>query len=379
MDNRFYDIIAFRKKLHQHPELSKHEAETARRVKKFIAQFKPDDVVDAIGGHGIAFIFNGLKEGPTVMLRSELDALPIAETNDMPYRSVYDNVSHKCGHDGHMAILSAVASILASKRPPTGRVVLLFQPAEETGTGAELVVNDPKFKQLSADYVFALHNLPGYESSSIIVSDSTFASASKGMLIKLHGKTSHAGEPERGINPAQAVANILNHLLYLPQNKEFADFVLITIVHVKLGEIAFGTSAGYAEIRATLRAYQNPDMEQLTQKSEEFIRHTARNQKLEVEISYTEEFPATVNHPEASEIVRHAATDAQLAVVELKQPFRWSEDFAHFTLAHQGALFGLGAGTKQPQLHNPDYDFPDKIIESGAEVFHNIINIILRP
>lgn len=371
------NIIALRRELHRNPELSGREKETGERIKNFVKQSHPDKVLENLGGHGLAFVFDSGNAGPAVLFRADLDALPIKEVNSFEYRSEHPGVSHKCGHDGHMAILSLLSRKIHALRPKTGKAVLMFQPAEETGEGAEKVIQDPNFQEITPDYAFALHNLPGFRKHDIIIRDETFASASKGIIIKLYGKTSHAGEPENGINPSMAVSEIIKKFHTLPTEKDFKDFTLITMVNVKVGEKAFGTSAGYGEVMATLRSYRNDDMEKLTSKAEEFIKATASKENLEVVIEYTEEFLATENDSQCNQLIEKAAQDNNLYIDKKDATFRWSEDFSHFTHRFKGALFGLGSGIDQPQLHNPDYDFPDEIIETGASIFFSIYKKLL--
>ena len=325
----------------------------------------------------MAFIFDSGKPGPTVLFRTDIDALPIEEINTFGHKSQKEGVSHKCGHDGHMAIMSLLSRKIAARRPDKGKAVLLYQPAEETGEGAERVILDEQFNQIKPDMAFALHNLPGFNHHDIVMRRQTFASASKGMIIKLKGVTSHAGEPENGKNPARAIAEIIQGFLDLPKNKVFKDLTLVTLIHTKLGERAFGTSAGYGEVMATLRSFRNDDMDILTEKAEEIARSAASKDDIECEISYTEEFPATINNEECNKLIHESASGLGLNVVTTEQPFRWSEDFGQFTSRFQGALFGLGSGMDQPQLHNPDYDFPDKIIDTGANVFFEIYKRLL--
>jgi amidohydrolase len=373
------ELIKLRKSIHSEPELAGEEKSTVEKVIKFISKFSPDETIKNIGGNGIAFIFKGKEEGASVLFRCELDALPIQEINDFDYISKFKNKGHKCGHDGHMTVLAGLAEQVSSNKDFKGKVILLFQPAEETGEGAGRMINDAKLSKIKPDYVFAFHNLPGYELNSILIRKGSFASASKGMIIKLTGKTSHAAEPENGINPSFAVAEIIKKLLLLPEKlKNKNDFILVTIIHASIGERAFGTSAGYAELMTTLRAFRNDDMRSLISESEEIVKKIASDQKLKVEISYTEEFPATVNDNECVEIIKNAAEKNNFSINEIKTPFRWSEDFGHFTDKYKGALFGIGSGENHPQLHNPDYDFPDEIIPVGVAIFHTIMNEILN-
>lgn len=372
-------VIKLRHELHRHPELSDNEYLTSERISNFLSHYNPSEIIRGIGGAGVACIFKGREEGPSVLFRCDLDALPIEEENDFDYKSTEKGVAHKCGHDGHMAIIAGLADLFSKKPPQKGQVVLLFQPSEENGQGAYRVVNDEKFKKIKVDFAFALHNLPGLPKGNVILREETFAAASKGMIIKLTGETSHAGEPENGNSPAIAMADIIKQLNDLPnQENTFDDFRLLTVIHARLGEIAFGTTPGYAEVMATLRTYTDEDMQKLTSLSESIAEKNAKESNLKFEISYTEEFPATVNDEKMVKLVEKAAKTANVESQYLDKPFRWSEDFAHFTQKFKGALFGLGSGVDHPQLHNSDYDFPDDIIENGVKTFYEIYLQILK-
>ena len=380
MNNESADeLVNLRRSIHSEPELAGEEERTAGRILNFVSGYSPDEIIKNIGGHGIAFIFKGKGEGPAILFRSELDALPIREINEFGYRSKYGNKGHKCGHDGHMTVLAGFAEKLSFDKSYNGKIILLFQPAEETGEGAERVLNDDNFTRIKPDYVFAFHNLPGYRLNSIIIKQGSFASASKGMVIKLAGKTSHAAEPENGINPAMAVSELIRKLTELPQKlNDAVSFTLVTIVHVGMGERAFGTSPGYAELMATLRAYRNDDMELLLSEAERITKTVASEQRLKAEINYTEEFPATINDSDCCSIINTAAEKNNYSVIKIDEPFRWSEDFGRFTGVYPGALFGIGSGEDHPQLHNPDYDFPDEVIPAGINMFYSIMNEILN-
>ncbi|MBS4000298.1 MAG: amidohydrolase [Desulfobulbaceae bacterium] len=365
-------ITDLRHELHKHPELSHKEFQTVERISDFINAASPDEVI-SLGSTGKAFVFNGKEKGKTLMFRAELDALPITEESILEYSSSNSNVSHSCGHDGHMAIVAGLALKIAEMRPKKGRVILLFQPAEEVGEGAREIVNDPAFIAIAPDYIFALHNIPGAETNHILLKSDTFAAASKGMTVKLIGKTSHAAEPENGISPVNAIQHIIKNLSDLASDKsKFRDMILLTFVHIRMGEIAFGTSPGYAEIMITLRAFDNDDMDLLTRQSEEIISKIAEDEKLKVEISYSEVFPAVVNQDDCVNFVVQAAKENNLPINNLQTPFKWSEDFSYFTQNHPGCMFGLGAGINQAQLHNSDYDFPDELLKAGINMFFSI-------
>lgn len=371
-------LIAFRKYLHKYPELSKKEHRTAKEIKKMLLNYPPDKIIEGIGGTGLAAVYNGRSPGETVLCRADMDALPIQEVNQFEHKSVHPGVGHKCGHDGHTTILCGLAVSLYEKRPASGRVVLLFQPAEETGEGAKMVLEDPKYKEIQPDYVFAFHNLPGFETSSVVTREGGFAAASKGMTIKLFGKTSHAANPELGISPALAVAEIIQGLSEISSSKKgYQDFKLITVVHTRLGEIAFGTTPGYAEVRATLRSFRNDDMELLTSRVVKLVEQTVDKYGLTESIEWQEEFPATHNSKAAADVVKTVATENSLCVEAPDETFRWSEDFGYFTMNYPGAMFGIGAGITHPSLHNPNYDFPDEIISTGVTMFNGIVTKIL--
>jgi amidohydrolase len=378
-DDLLHSLVNFRKNLHKYPELSKNEHETAKKIKEFVSGNQPAEIIEGIGGTGLAVVFKGKVPGKTVLVRADIDALPITELNTkIDHVSTIPGIAHLCGHDGHSAILAGLSVILASNPFEQGKVVLLFQPAEETGEGAELVLKDIRFGAIKPDYVFALHNLPGYGRNTIVVKNSHFASASKGMIIRLTGKTSHAANPEHGISPALAVAEIIQKLSHLSSEKnDFNDFKLITIIYTKLGEIAFGTTPGYAEIMATLRSYRNDDMEILTKKAVKIVEQAADYYGLQEKIEWREEFPATINSELCSDVIRQVADENGLKISEPETPFRWSEDFGHFTMKYPGALFGVGSGKNHPSLHNPDYDFPDDIIKPAITMFYGIIKKML--
>jgi amidohydrolase len=277
-----------------------------------------------------------------------------------------------------MVILLGVARRISAASLSSGEIVLLFQPAEERGEGALKVLKDPKFRGIQPDYVFALHNLPGFPMGRIVIREKEFASASVGMEIKLFGKTSHAGEPDKGVNPSTAVAGIIENFNNLGQNQKFQATAFITIVHVLLGEIAYGTSAGYAEVRATLRAHRNPDMRKLGDVAHRLVEEIAAKENLKSSIRMVEDFPAAVNHSSCVRIVEESAHQAGLEITRISEPFSWSEDFSQFLLRYPGCLFGLGSGENHPKLHNPDYDFPDEIISPGIDIFWNILSRILE-
>lgn len=373
------EVLRLRKTLHRYPELSGQERQTAGWIKANLEKHDPEMVIEGIGGHSLAAIFDSRQAGPTLMLRADIDALPIVEVNDFSHKSQHEGVSHKCGHDGHAAILTGIAAIVSRNRPAKGRLVLLFQAEEETGQGAEKIIKDPKFKEIIPDMVFSLHNLPGFKKHAIILKDGAFASASKGVIIQLNGSSSHAAHPELGVSPGPMLPELISGLLDIPKNKTaYKDFTLITIIHVRLGEVAFGTNPGKGVVMATLRSFSNTDMHLMTKKLEKLVHDLSKKFGVKPEISYTEVFPATHNNKANCEIVRKAAEWSGASLHPIDLPFRWSEDFGHFAAHYPSALFGVGAGRKHPSLHQNDYDFPDDIIPTALNMFYNIADQVLN-
>lgn len=366
----FQKLAEFRKTLHRFPELSGEETETAKRVQDFFSRLDPDKTITGLGGTGLAFVFEGKEPGPTTLFRCELDGLPIKEENSLSHLSTIPNKSHVCGHDGHMAILSGLGTYFSINKPKKGRIVLLFQPAEETGEGAEAVIKDPKFLEIQPDFAFALHNLPGYPIHQVLIKQGPFAAASVGMSIHFKGRNSHSAHPEAGNSPAEAMAKTIVALEKLPQGIE--KFSLVTVIHAELGSIAFGTTPGTAVVRATLRAFENETRDLLVSYAEKLATQIADEYGLGVSFNYVESFAATHNHPEAWHIGLDAAKKLNLDIRHVEKPFRWSEDFGLFSSHTKTLLFGLGSGLDHPQLHEPNFDFPDELIESGVSMFAEI-------
>jgi len=370
------DLKRIRKELHQNPELSQLEYNTANRIIKYLTNHSKA-TVSKVANTGVVATFDSGIEGKCILLRADIDALPIIETNEFEYKSNLHAVSHKCGHDGHTAIMLGVASLLSEHPIKNGKVVLLFQPAEENGMGAKAVLNDNLFQKLQFDFVYALHNIPGIKKNQIVIKENTFNANVKSMIIKLEGKTAHAAEPEKGHNPALALADILHYSEKETHNyPQENSFFLITPVHINMGEIAYGISAGYAELHLTIRSWDLALFDEKCNGLENFVKHTCNTYGLKESISWTQVFYANKNNPSAIDILRKAALANKFEVHEMSHSFKWGEDFGLFTQKYKGAMFGLGAGENTPALHNPDYDFPDDITATGIHQFFQIIQQI---
>ncbi len=332
-----------------------------------------------VGGTGVLVTFDSGQPGKSLLFRAELDGLPIPEESDLPYKSVYEGKGHQCGHDGHLTILAGVGAWLSRNPPKSGKVHLIFQPAEENGEGAKAVMQDERFKALVFDEVYALHNLPGFPLGQIIVKDHSFTAAVNSIIIQIKGKTSHAAEPEKGLNPSSAVAEILSGLAMFQHNDpESADFRLITPVYVTMGSKDYGISAGDAEIHLTLRSWTNEALAALESNVTRLAKEVCKKHHLAFHHQFLAHFYANENDPACVDAVRKAAASVGLPVLERFFPFKWGEDFGIITTRFKGCMFGLGSGEHQPALHNPDYDFPDELIPKGIAIFTAIIKNQLK-
>lgn len=373
-------ILEFRKELHQHPELSGQEKGTAKRVRDFIGEDANTKVISGLGGNGVAVLYEYSEKGPVIMLRCELDALPIEEVNSFAHRSLNQGVSHKCGHDGHMAIVAGMIFWLKSQSFENGKVILLFQPAEETGKGAYNVLYDPKFQGLQPDYVFAFHNIPGEPLHSIIKAEKFFSTTVISLAVKLTGQQSHSSEPEKGINPAPAMAEIIQQfdLLNKPDIQN-PDFTLLTPVYSRMGSINYGISAGFGELHYTLRTVSENTMDALKAKLMETVGQVAAKYSLEYTSEWFDYFPATENDQECNRIIKTAAKSNDFTLLERPYSFKFGEDFGWFSQRYKAAMFGIGAGESCPALHKEEYDFPEELLTTGITMFSEIITGILTP
>jgi amidohydrolase len=370
-------LVTIRHQIHQNPELSGKETQTADFVCDFLNNQSrpPSELLRDVGGTGIIATYDSGVDGPAVLFRAELDALPILEINDFAYKSCTPGVSHKCGHDGHMATLLGLGMVLASNKLKKGKIYLLFQPAEETGSGSAAMIGDSRFTSFHVDYVFAFHNIPEYPLGSIILRKGVFTASVRSLSVILSGKTSHAAEPENGISPSLCIAKLLLQLDEMSNNDlNREDFRVITPVHVLMGESgAFGVTPGHGEVHLTFRTWGERQMELLVCDLLKLIANLATQSHLQYRLSWTDIFVANENTDLAVDVLESAATRCSYPFLHSQFPMKWGEDFGNFTQKFAGSFFGIGAGTNHAALHNPDYDYPDEILESGLKMFLEVL------
>ena len=372
------ELTEFRQKLHRHPELSGEEVETARTIISALKLISPTKIVTKIGGHGVAAIFDSGISGPTVLFRAELDALPIEECNNIDWRSLIAGKSHACGHDGHMTILLALGRMIARNPVAKGRIILMFQPSEETGSGAKAVIEDPKYDQIQADWAFAIHTKPGSPFGYVATCPGLINCASLGLKIKLKGKTAHAANPEDGTPPTQAIAKLITALEALGPGGELNDnFQLTTITHIQIGEPTFGVAPSDGIIYITIRAAKDELLIKIEASARNLALLIAKEYGLKVEFILSDVFSTSINNQDAYEVAVNAMNAIGVSNGNLGLPMKASEDFGVFGWSAKAAMLCLGPGEKYPALHNPNYDFPDSLIPIGSAIFERIARDLL--
>ena len=367
------DYREIRHQLHRIAEPSNEEIQTSAFIRQQLERFQPTRIITFPKGHHLLaeYDFGG---GKTVLVRGDMDAVRVNETLELPYKSEHEGVSHKCGHDGHSTILLRLAEMLHEKPLQEGRVLLLFQGAEETGEGARQILDSGILEAYSIDRAYALHNIPGEELGTIICKPGSFTCSVVSCDIVLTGKTAHAAEPWNAVSPFAAAQRITDFVLSLNQRDvQREDFCVSTLIEFRVGSQAYGVAAGDGVLRFTIRTREDAHLQQIISEIEAKAKAEAATEKLQGEIRWLEYFAASNNAEEAVKAIKECADNLHLTYQEKPIPFFWGEDFGLFTQHYPGALFGLGSGTAQPPLHHPDFDFPDGIVEVGAGMFYELV------
>lgn len=354
-------ITALRQQLHNCAELSGHEQRTMQTISDFLRTHSDFTVVQR---DKYLYAYKKAADNlPNIAFRADMDAIPHGQ-----------EAVHGCGHDGHMAILAGLAVVLSNQPVQDKNIYLLFQHAEEIGTGAQEIVLDGFISEHHIKEIYGLHNIPNVSLGSVVSRENIFACTSKGLTIKLTGKPSHAAYPEYGINPAYAFAAIVNRLSEAMQ-LQYKGLVLYTIIHLQVGEKAFGTAAATGELSLTIRSEYEQDLKLL----EEFICSLsvscAQEHGLDCEFASCDYFPETKNHLECLHKLQQTCHSLQIAYETLEEPMRWSEDFGYYTKQTKGCFFGVGVGCSWPQLHTEQYKFNDEILPIGIKIFAALANM----
>lgn len=369
MKRENYELaVALRHALHAHPELSNRETWTKAALMDFLRDHTGLELVDK--GKWFYAAYRSGADKPGIAFRADFDAVPVEDLCPVPYVSQFPGVGHKCGHDGHSAALAALALEVDQQGAPRD-VFFLFQHAEETGDGARECI--ALFREKDVAEIYGFHNRPGVPLGTVQVLDGTIYCASRGMILAFQGTPSHACMPELGRNPAFAIAEIISRLSDLTDPGKYRGLVLATIIQVDVGEPAFGTQASRGKLLLTVRGQYEQELEELVKALKELAQREADRHGLSLTVSFCDVFPATVSRKSANDKVRQVCRELGLPLRELKEPFRSSEDFGHYTREIPGAFFEIGSGEDCGELHTVGMDFPDAIIPTAVAVYRRLI------
>ncbi|MCQ2280881.1 MAG: amidohydrolase [Bacteroidales bacterium] len=362
--------------LHRLAEPSGEEVRTQKQILEILEELHPSDIHTFDNGYSILAVYDSKQPGPTLLFRGDFDAVRVDETIDVPYASLTAGISHKCGHDGHATILLGLAEQLHLEPVKRGRILLFFQAAEETGEGAGQLLSTCILDEYKPNKVFALHNIPGEPLGTVICKKDSFTCSVISCDIELHGHTSHASEPLKAVCPYAAARDITDRVLSLNRyDMSAADYCLFTLVEFRVGEPAYGVTAGHGVLRFTLRAKDDDVLQQAKREVVATVeRAAAAHSGIGYNVAWKEYFAASKNQEAAVNQVKSAAAACGLPYVEKEFPFSWGEDFGLLTQHYDGALFGIGSGVQQPSLHHQNFDFPDELLPIAVRLFQCVID-----
>ncbi len=366
-------LIRYRRHFHAHPELSLVEHETAAFIERELRSFGFDEIRTGIGGTGILATLRGGKPGPVTLLRADMDALPVQEESEAPYRSTQAGVMHACGHDGHMAILLAAARELhARKSDVQGTLVFCFQPGEEGHSGNKLMIDDGALENPHVDRTFALHLYSGLEAGKIGIRDGPFFSSSDRFDIELVGQGGHGAMPEKAVDPIVGAAELIS-LLQTIVSREVAPAqpVVVTVGSLHAGT-TFNVIPERATLQGTVRAFDDEVRKALPERIERLLEGLCAAMRLEGKFEYHWVYPPTVNDPAMNDVVREVARRVVGAekIVDPHPLVTWSEDMSFMQQRRAGAYFLLGArgpNAREPH-HSAHFDVDERALEIGFEM-----------
>jgi amidohydrolase len=371
-------IIELRHNLHAHPELALHEYGTARIVAEHLARLPQLSIQTGIGGTaGIKAIICPDKPAPAVLLRADMDALPIQEQNDLPYRSQVAGCMHACGHDGHTACLVGTAMLLAEMADELpGPVVLIFQPAEESLGGGKILVEAGVLDNPRVGAAFALHGWPMIPVGRIGICRGQAMAATGGFAITVKGRGGHGASPHETADPIVISARIIEGLQQITSRMVSPLQPAVVTVGTIHGGTTLNIIPSQVEMTGTVRALSNEVRAEILRHVEQIATHTAAAFGAQVEVSVSEAYPSVYNDPAACDFVARVAKDTlgPDAVVE-HGPTMAGEDFAYYLERVPGAILRLGMdgpGRPSAMLHQPHYNFNDDALSTGIRILSQI-------
>ena len=368
------DLAAWRQHLHRHPELGFDCHETARFVAERLREFGVDEVHESIAESGLVAVIEGRERGAAVGLRADMDALPIGEETGADYASAVPGRMHACGHDGHTTILLGAARYLAETRNFAGRAVLIFQPAEESGGGAGVMVEDGVLDRFGVREVYAIHNAPGMEQGTFATAPGPFMAAVDTFEIHLAGRGGHGAMPHDAVDPiVAAVAMVQGIQTIVSRNHCNQDDLVVSVTQIHSGS-ADNIIPETAYICGTVRTFLSRVQEMVQQRMHEIVSGTAQAFGVEADLDYQVGYPATVNdHGRAAfaaSVAREIAGEAAVEDDAIRE--MGAEDFSYMLRARPGAYLFLGQG-EGAGLHHPKYDFNDAVAPVGASFFARLV------
>ncbi len=372
------ELADWRRHLHQHPELGFDCHKTASFIADRLRDFGIDELHEGIAKTGIVAVIEGQGRGPTIALRADMDALPIEEKTGATYASTVPGRMHACGHDGHSTMLLGAARYLAETRNFAGRVVLIFQPAEEHGGGAGVMVREGVLDRFGVREIYALHNAPGMPEGTFATAPGPFMAAVDTFEVRLVGKGGHGAMPHDAIDPIMpAVAMVQAFQTIVSRNNCNHDDLVISVTQIHAGS-ADNIIPETAYICGTVRTFL-PRVQDLVQaRMIEIVSGIADAFEVTATLDYEIGYPATVNDPErtalAATIAREVSGDAAVDAAAGRE--MGAEDFSFMLQQRPGAYLFLGQGDG-PGLHHPRYDFNDAVIPIGASFFVRLVERVL--
>lgn len=370
------EITAWRRDMHEHPEILYAVHRTAALVADKLKAFGCDEVVPGIGQTGVVALIKGRKatSGKVIGMRADMDALPMTESTGLSYASKTPGFMHACGHDGHTAMLLGAAKYLCDTRNFDGTAVVIFQPAEEGGAGGKAMVDDGMMDRWNIQEVYGMHNMPGIPVGNFALRPGPLLAASDGIHIQVVGKGGHAARPHQCIDPILIGSHIVTALhSIVSRNVDPLQSGVISICMFHSGE-ALNVIPEHAELTGTARSLTPGVRDLIERRVVEVAEATARLHGATAKVVYERKYPVTNNHARQTEFA--AAVASQIAGAEKVDtntaPLMGGEDFSFMLEARPGAFILIGNGNTAG-VHNPKYDFNDEAIPAGVSYWARLV------
>jgi amidohydrolase len=372
------DIQAWRRDIHQHPELLYDVHRTAAFVADRLREFGCDEVATGLGKTGVVGVIKGKKpagngEIKVIGLRADMDALPIEEETDLPYASKTPGKMHACGHDGHTAMLLGAARYLAETRNFAGDAVVIFQPAEEGGAGAAAMIKDGLMDRFGIEQVYGMHNGPGIPVGQFAIRPGPIMAATDSIDIKITGHGGHAARPHICIDSLLVGAQLVNALQSIvSRSVDPLESAVISVCEFHAGN-ARNVIPQTAELRGTIRTLTSEVRELVEKRVREVVAGIAQVTGAKIDLVYERGYPVTVNHAMQTDVaIRVAEEVAGKNGVSETPPLMGAEDFAYMLEARPGAFIFCGNGDSAG-LHHPAYNFNDEAIVYGTSYWIKLV------